>query len=226
VTRIKICGITNVEDAELAIEYGADALGFILVPESKRYVPADEVELIIKSIKSPSPFTSIVAVVRSVVDARNVDAADCAQYYEGSPLDSNGRQRLIPVLRIRSIVDLGQLAHFVKTKYSPDIGGVFSTVQAVLLDTYTEQALGGAGKTFDWEIAREARLMSPVPIIVAGGLTPDNVTQMLETVKPYAVDVSSGVELAPGRKDPAKLKAFIQAVRSFDSAFATKKSAV
>jgi len=114
-TRIKICGITNAEDAELAVEYGADALGFIMVPESKRYVPADEVERIARSLKKPSPFTSIVAVVRSVVEARNVGSADCAQFYEGSPLDSNGRQRLIPVLRVRSIKDLGQLANFVRT---------------------------------------------------------------------------------------------------------------
>jgi phosphoribosylanthranilate isomerase len=215
-TRIKICGITNAEDAELAVEYGADALGFIMVPESKRYVPADEVERIARSLKKPSPFTSIVAVVRSVVEARNVGSADCAQFYEGSPLDSNGRQRLIPVLRVRSIKDLGQLANFVRPHESDELSTVFYTIQAVLLDTYTEQVLGGAGKTFDWMIARQAVNISPLPIIVAGGLTPDNVSIMLETVRPYAVDVSSGVESTPGKKDSAKLKDFIQAVKSFD----------
>ncbi len=215
-TRIKICGITNAEDAAFAIECGADALGFIMVPESKRYVPADEVERIVKSLERPSPFTSIVAVVRSVVDARNVDCADCAQYYEGSPLDSNGRQRLIPVLRIRTILDLGQIAGFIPRAGSGD-EGVFSTIQAVLLDTYTEQALGGAGMVFDWSIAKEAKNLCSVPIVVAGGLTPDNVAHMLGEVRPYAVDVSSGVELSPGKKDKAKVKDFIQAVRSWDS---------
>jgi len=187
-----------------------------MVPESKRYVPADEVERIVKSIKPPSAFTSIVAVVRSVVDARNVDAADCAQFYEGSPLDSNGRQRLIPVLRVRSITDLGQLAHFLKPSDTGDPTGAFSRVQAVLLDTYTEQALGGAGKAFDWTIAQEAKKLSPLPIIVAGGLTPHNVSDMLEAVRPYAVDTSSGVESSPGKKDRYKLKDFIDAVRAYD----------
>jgi phosphoribosylanthranilate isomerase len=215
-TYIKICGITNEEDAELAIEYGADALGFIMVPESKRYVPADELERIATSFKSPSPFTSIVAVVRNVVDARNVDVADCAQFYEGSPLDSNGRQRLIPVLRIKSILDLSFLSSFVRPGTVDNSSRVFSSVQAVLLDTYTQHALGGAGKAFDWSIAIEAKNLSPLPIIVAGGLAPDNVANMLENVRPYAVDASSGVESSPGKKDKHKLKDFIQAVRGFD----------
>jgi phosphoribosylanthranilate isomerase len=89
-----------------------------------------------------------------------------------------------------------------------------------LLDTYTEQALGGAGKTFDWSIARQAVAISDLPIIVAGGLTPDNVVEMLEAVGPYGVDVSSGVEASPGKKDPAKLKDFIQAVRAYDTSSA------
>lgn len=191
-----------------------------MVPESKRYVPADELELIVRAIRRPSPFTSIVAVVRSIVEARNVDCANCAQFYEGSPLDGNGRQRLIPVLRVRTVADLGQIAQFVVSKDAADGAGVFSAVQAVLLDTYTEQALGGAGKTFDWSIARQAVAISDLPIIVAGGLTPDNVVEMLEAVGPYGVDVSSGVEASPGKKDPAKLKDFIQAVRAYDTSSA------
>jgi phosphoribosylanthranilate isomerase len=213
-TRIKICGITNSDDAELAIELGADALGFIMVPESKRYVPADDVERIISSIAPSSPFTSFVAVVRNVVEARNVDCVDCAQYYEGSPLDGNGRQRLIAVLRIRTLGDLSTLATFSRT--NEPLVGVYSRVQAVLLDTYSEKALGGAGEPFDWSIAAAAKQMLPVAIVVAGGMNPDNVGRMLDEVRPYAVDVSSGVEVFPGKKDPSKLKDFIQAVRSWE----------
>jgi phosphoribosylanthranilate isomerase len=216
VTRIKICGITNAEDAALAIQFGADALGFILVPESKRYVPADQIEKIVLEIRHPGPFTSIVAVAKSIADARNVDIADCAQYYVGSPLDSNGRQHLIPVLRVKSRLDLARITSFASSRDVPIDGEVKVSVQAILLDTYTEQALGGAGKTFDWSIARDAVKLSHLPIIVAGGLSSDNVTQMLDEVQPYAVDVSSGVEESPGKKDPAKLRDFIQAVRAWD----------
>ena len=217
-TRIKICGITNSEDAGLAIELGADAIGFIMVPESKRYVPADDVERIIREIKPTSPFTSFVAVVRNVVDARNVQSVDCAQYYEGSPLDSNGRQRLIPVLRVRSVADLTALHKFSSEDVSDLSIGLYSSIQAVLLDTYSERALGGAGKSFDWSIAATAKQLSDIPIIVAGGMNPENVGAMIQTVNPYAVDVSSGVESSPGKKDPVKLREFIQAVRGADTA--------
>jgi phosphoribosylanthranilate isomerase len=215
--RIKICGITNCDDAALAIELGADALGFIMVPESKRYVPSDEVDRIIASLAHFGPFISYVAVVRNVVDARNVERVDCAQYYEGSPLDGNGRQRLIPVLRVRTVSDLLAVKKLIPQAESGLDSSRHPSIHAILLDTYSEKALGGAGATFDWHIAQSAKSISPLPIIVAGGMNPGNVVTMLDSVRPYGVDVSSGVEASPGKKDPSRMRDFIQAVRGWET---------
>lgn len=185
-------------DIRAAIEFGADALGFIAVPESPRYVSAEQVRLMTHGLP---PLINKVVVARSVSDAVDY-SVDVVQFYTGSPDKSR------PSVRVFRIKDTHSLAELV---------GYPESVDAFHLDTYHEGALGGIGKTFDWSLAREARkAVGDIPIILAGGLTPENVADAVAMIRPYAVDVSSGVEAEPGRKDHAKLKAFIEAVRKAD----------
>ncbi|MDQ2687542.1 MAG: phosphoribosylanthranilate isomerase [Armatimonadota bacterium] len=198
-TRIKICGITNTEDLEAAVAYGADALGFIGVKNSPRYISEQgfyEITL------DPPLFVPCVVVVDRVADADEY-VPDYVQFYSDAP-DQGGGQGYIRAFRIRDEASLQELAN-----YAYPAG-------AVLLDTYHENKLGGSGETFNWDLAVEAKRLTTRPLILAGGLTPDNVQDALQAVHPYAVDVSSGVESSPGVKDHAKVKAFIRAVREWD----------
>jgi phosphoribosylanthranilate isomerase len=208
-TRIKICGITNQEDARAAIEYGADALGFILVSESPRYI-GDKTTLQTLLADLP-PFVSTVGVCRTPAQVGNEfnHAFDTVQFYERDGYNSQdgAGRHLIHAFRIRDAASLEAIAGELET----------FRLDAILLDTYHKDKLGGSGETFNWELAVEAKRRFDRPIILAGGLTPDNVEEAIRTVRPYAVDVSSGVEAEPGRKDHAKLKAFFQAVRRADA---------
>jgi phosphoribosylanthranilate isomerase len=200
-TRIKICGITNREDALAATSYGADAMGFIAVEGSPRYVSEQD----FFEIAEDAPlFVTRVVVVNMAEDAENY----CAEYVQHYS-DTAGTSLLhapfrIRAFRIRDEASLREIADY------PDAVG------AILLDTYHKDKLGGGGETFDWDLAREAKRLTDKPIILAGGLTPENVQDALEAVRPYAVDVSSGIEASLGVKDHAKVKAFIRAVREWD----------
>ncbi len=197
-TRIKICGITNPEDARAAVEYGADALGIIAVPESPRFVLPNTLHVIKAGLP---PFVVTVVVARTPLDAVGY-CCDAIQFYGG---DNVAATRRIRVFRIKDAVSLNELREYRQT---PD---------AFLLDTFHEGALGGVGKTFDWLIAVEAkRIAGDIPVILAGGLTPENVGEAISVVRPYAVDVSSGIEAEPGRKNHSKMEAFIRAVREAD----------
>ena len=201
--RIKICGITNLEDALLAADLGADALGFIFYPPSPRSVEPEAAKAIIAQLPP------LVTTVGVFVDE---DAATVKELAAAAGLDwlqMHGKEtpeycrslerRVIKAFRIRGENSLTGLAAY---------QGV---VQALLLDTYKKGQVGGTGETFNWDLAREARKYGP--IILAGGLTPENVAQAIATAQPQAVDVASGVEAAPGKKDPLKLTEFIKAVR-------------
>ena len=205
VTRIKICGITNSEDALAAIEYGADALGFIWVPGTPRYVGGFP-----GGAEVPDglpPFVSRVAVCTTpdTLPEEAIARFDTIQVYAPCPLPIPGK-RSVRAFRIRDEQSLTEITAALEIQRP----------HALLLDTYHGDKLGGSGQTFDWSLALEAKRRFGLPIILAGGLTPDNVAQAVATVRPYAVDVASGVEAKPGRKDHAKLKAFIQAVRAVD----------
>jgi len=203
VTRIKICGITNREDALAAVHFGADALGFIAVPESPRFVTPETVREVQQGLP---PFVSRVVVAREITDAVGY-SADCVQFYAGS--ENHPLLRRIRVFRIKDEASLTELREY---RYTP---------AAFLLDTYHEQALGGVGAVFDWSLAVEAKkIAGDIPIILAGGLTPENVAEAVRRVRPYAVDVSSGVEAESGRKDHDKLRRFIRTVREADLASA------
>lgn len=210
-TRVKICGITNLEDARAAVDCGADALGFIFVEESPRYVGRFPAALV-GSLAGLPPFVNRVMVCRNL-SAALLDTRgdfDTIQFYmdDWCGVFPSGPKRFIHALRIKDESSLTEIETAV-TK---------TETGALLLDAYHPDKLGGSGETFNWELAREAKERFQKPIILAGGLTPENVGDAIAAVRPYAVDVSSGVEAEPGRKDHAKLRAFMQAVRKADEA--------
>jgi phosphoribosylanthranilate isomerase len=205
-TRVKICGTTNLEDALAAVEYGADALGFIRVPDSPRYVGDNGYHDVVSKDRL---FVQSVVVVTRPSDANDL-YSNYVQFYE----EEVGRQdwfyeswRYIRAFRVKDESSLDEILSY---RYLKDVG-------AILLDAYHPDKLGGSGETFNWDLARQAQERFQKPIILAGGLTPDNVGDAIRAVRPYAVDVSSGVEASPGKKDHNKLRAFLQAVREADA---------
>lgn len=199
--RIKICGITNKEDALAAAHLGADALGFIFAP-SPRKISAERAREIIKALP---PFIKTVGVfVDEDPERVSTIAAMCGldvlQLHGSESIDycSSFDRRVIKAVRLRSRDDLENLSKYV------------NVVDALLLDTYVLNKLGGTGITFDWKLAVEARRYGR--IILAGGLNPENVAAAISMVKPYAVDASSGLEQSPGVKDHEKMAQFIREV--------------
>lgn len=202
--RIKICGITNLEDALLATELGANALGFIFYAKSPRSVEPEAAREIIRQL--PPLVLSVgvfvdeeTAVVRDLAARVGLDWVQLHGQESPEYCRSLGR-RVLKGFRIKDADSLQEL-----TAYR-------GAVQAFLLDTYKQGQTGGTGEAFDWELAVRAK--GSGPIVLAGGLTADNVAQAVATVRPQAVDVASGVEAAPGKKDPEKLRAFFRAVVS------------
>jgi phosphoribosylanthranilate isomerase len=201
--RIKICGITNLEDAMLAAELGADALGFIFYPQSPRKVAPEAARQIIAQLP---PFVTSVgvfvdeaaAVVKELAARAGLDWIQ-VHGQESPEYCRNLGRRVIKGFRIKDAGALAELEPF------------RGAVQAFLLDAYKTGQVGGTGEIFDWRLAREAKKYGQ--IILAGGLTPENVAQAIAAAQPQAVDTASGTEAAPGKKDPAKLKAFFRAVR-------------
>ena len=201
-TRIKICGLTNADDALAVARFGADALGFIAVPDTPRFVSPETLAAISRALP---PFALRVVVVRELIDAVGY-GADAIQFYDGDGTGSHGLRR-VRAFRIRDEESLNAVVEY---RHVPN---------AVLLDAFHEGALGGAGRTFDWRLAVRAKAMlGDIPLILAGGLTPENVGDAIRAVRPYAVDVSSGVEAEPGRKDHDKIRRFVAAVRDVDRA--------
>jgi phosphoribosylanthranilate isomerase len=193
-TRIKICGITSVADAEAAVSLGANAIGVICVPESARLVSPETVA----QIRAVLPlFTPLVVVVKTTEEAFAY-GSDFIQFYEVSP---SAVRKNIRVFRVKDKQSLDEIVSYP------------FAIDAILLDTYHEKALGGVGTKFDWDLAVEAKTRTNLPLLLAGGLTPENVAEAVRHVKPYAVDVASGVESSIGKKDYGKIKAFIEAVR-------------
>jgi phosphoribosylanthranilate isomerase len=205
-TRVKICGITRLEDAQLAVELGAAALGFNFYRPSPRYIAPGAAAGIVRQL---SPFVTAVGVFADEPDAELVvtvagEARVTAIQLHGPRFaESSGPLADFPLIR----------AVAVRGNFKPEELGRL-TASAFLLDTFDPNLPGGTGKTFDWGLAREAKRYGP--IILAGGLAPENVGQAIREVRPFAVDVASGVELTPGIKDPAKLRAFFAAVAEAD----------
>jgi phosphoribosylanthranilate isomerase len=205
-TKIKFCGITQLGDAELAVAAGAWAIGLIFWPSSPRRCDPDAAAEIAAAVKRRVEVAGVF--VNATLDhvAETADAAgltivqlhgDEGPAYCGEAARRTGC-KVIKAVRVRSGADVQALSSF-HTDYH-------------LLDSYTAAVPGGSGETFAWEIARAHR--GRVPMILSGGLTPGNVGEAIAAVRPFAVDVASGVERAPGRKDPGKLQAFAAAVRA------------
>ncbi len=208
-TRIKICGIRNVDDALFAARAGADAIGLIFHPESPRFVGIEQALVIRKALPS---FVSTVALVH---DADRETVARIIDTLRPSLLQFHGAETpefcasfAWPYLRAIGVDTAMTAADLVKLQSQ------YQTAAALLLDTRHGGKSGGTGQVFDWSVIPGA--MKP-DIVLAGGLNPDNVGHAVKTVRPWAVDVSSGVEAEKGRKDHAKVAAFINQVRVADA---------
>lgn len=206
-TRIKFCGITRVEDARLAVELGVDAIGLVFTRQSRRFVDLAQARALRRALP---PFVSLVALfmddtpawVDEVIDQVR---PDLLQFHGGESNEFAARfpRPWIKAIPMASTVDFSDLA-----AQFPDAG-------AFLLDSHAGGSAGGTGTAFDWTRAPRDPAR---PIVLAGGLDPLNVARAIEVVRPYAVDVSSGIESAPGIKDAAKMRAFVAAVRGSDTA--------
>ena len=204
--RVKICGLTNLEHARVAVDAGADALGFIFFSGSPRYVtPAAAARIIAQlppfvskvGVFVNEPIGPLLEVANSVgIDTIQLHGTENPAYCENLP---SKRLKIIKAFRVKEQSSLSPLRDF--------------RASAFLLDSYVAGQLGGTGAKFNWDLAIQASAFG-TPIILAGGLLPENIRDAVVKVAPYAVDVSSGVESAPGKKDHAKLRAFIAAARS------------
>jgi phosphoribosylanthranilate isomerase len=216
VIRIKICGITNAEDAMAAVEAGADALGFIFVEGTPRFVIPEQVAPIVRRLP---PFVTAVGVfwdhpaghVKAVAEACGLRALqfhgdEPPEDLAGFALPVIKTIKLPPVSTIEGLPEyrVGELAQIIRYH------GVAS---AVLLDSAARWSEGEIREPIEWRLARRRMLALRVRLILSGGLSPDNVARAIEVVRPYAVDVNSGVEAAPGRKDPDKMRRFVAAAR-------------
>jgi phosphoribosylanthranilate isomerase len=200
--RVKICGITNVRDAEAAIEAGADALGLNLFPGSRRFLDIERERDWI--LRLPDKIARIAITVDPSIEQAirwsESGLFDCLQLHGDEALALCESLPGIPLIKAVRLCDLEALE---QVRNYPVFG--------FLLDSHRVGELGGTGTSFDWNLIRSITINKP--IIVGGGLTPKNVTELLKLCKPHAVDVSSGVESAPGRKDFFKMRDFVAAVR-------------
>jgi phosphoribosylanthranilate isomerase len=201
--RVKICGITNLPDAQASVRAGADAVGFMFYDQSPRFIPTKIAAEISRGLP---PFTLRVGVfvnpseefVRYAIGACGLGLL---QFHGDEPPEFCTQFGLMSMKAFR-VRDAGSLKEL--PKYRTD---------AWLLDAYVSEAFGGTGETFNWNLAMEVQKLGK-PIFLAGGLTQDNVAEAIRQVKPFGVDVSSGVECSPGKKDPAKVREFIKSVKS------------
>jgi phosphoribosylanthranilate isomerase len=196
-TKVKICGITTLDDALMAVEAGADALGFIFFEKSPRFV---QIEAAARIIAELPPFVQAVGLfVNAPLDFVNETADTCGldivQLHGDEPPSfcAAVRRRVMKAMRVRGMESLAQMSGY--------------KVAGFVLDAYSPNAYGGTGDTFDWDCAIEAKARGT--IVLAGGLDPDNVAAAVARVQPYGVDVCSGVESSPGRKDAEKVRRFI-----------------
>jgi phosphoribosylanthranilate isomerase len=201
--KVKVCGITSYEDAAMVLDHGVDALGFNFFPRSPRYIKPGDVRQIIRRL--PPLTVSVGLFVNTPPDevARIVRAAGI-QVLQLHGDESPEYCRKLEDWQLIKAVRIGRAPIEIDLRKYP--------VSAFLLDARDDVLFGGTGKSFDWSRAHEIKVIRPV--ILAGGLRPDNIGEAIRTVTPYAVDVCSGVESAPGKKDAGKLIQFMNEVRN------------
>ncbi|MBN2251752.1 MAG: phosphoribosylanthranilate isomerase [Candidatus Altiarchaeota archaeon] len=207
--RVKICGITSREDALTAARLGADAIGVVNVTGSKRYVSLAQAKKILEAVPV---FTSKV-IVTTPGNLRDIKAIEETG---ADMIQLHGEESQGFVKEIRENTGLGLIKQIPVTgPESCDYANEFiDYVDALLLDTKTAGVLGGTGKTHDWNVSRAIAGSIKKPVILAGGLSPENVGEAIDKVRPYAVDVASGVEKVPGIKDGEKIGKFILNAKS------------
>ena len=200
--KIKICGITNFKDAKKASDLGAYMLGFNFYKKSPRYITPNKAKSIIdklpKSVKKVGIFVN--EPTEKIINTAKLCHLGYIQLHgDESPefCKSLKKYRIIKALRIKNSNDIKKIKLFK------------GLVWAILLDTYQKKSYGGTGKTFNWKLAKEAKKYK-IPIILAGGIGPDNIQEAIKTVNPYAVDVCTSIEKSPGNKDTNKLNLFIK----------------
>jgi len=202
-TRVKICGITRVEDAWVAAECGADAIGLVFYPPSPRRVTLEQAAQVAQSLPA---FVSCVALFvdpspEAVREVLATVPVDCLQFHgaESAGFCEQFDRPYIKALRVAAGCDVAQQL------------SAFPGARGILLDAYVQDVPGGTGQRFDWSLVP---LDCPKPVILAGGLDPHNVAAAIRQTRPYAVDVSGGVEHSKGIKDPVKIRQFIAEVNS------------
>lgn len=203
--KVKICGITNLKDARQALDEGADFLGFNFYPRSPRYVTPRRARGILRRL--PKKIASVGVFVNEQEDkmlkiARQVGLDHLQLHGEESPATIAHLARNLAVIKAVRVRNSFRTAELTRYEHA----------SAFLLDGFDRRRHGGSGKTFRWNIALRAKRAGH--IFIAGGLTPENVSEAIRSAKPYAVDVCSGVESKPGKKDPALVVKFMRAVRS------------
>jgi phosphoribosylanthranilate isomerase len=212
--KVKICGLTSLEDALQAADAGADMLGFNFYPPSPRYLNSSQCSLIIAGLQEHGVCVTTVGVfvntppkeIASVLDGCGLDLAQLSGDEPPEDLQALG-ERAFKALRTAKARDLQEDIHHYRSRKNPP---------ACLVDAYQAGEYGGTGLTADWRLARNLSLEQP--ILLAGGLTPVNVWRAITQVQPWGVDVASGVETSPGRKDAQKIRDFIHAARRQDAA--------
>ncbi|MDD3089448.1 MAG: phosphoribosylanthranilate isomerase [Candidatus Omnitrophica bacterium] len=219
--KVKICGITNTEDAALAVSYGADLLGFVFVPGTPRYVEADIVRSIVKDLSAGMDgSTGLVGLFRDQdPDVIEKVVKECGLGYvqlhgDESPETCVELKKRIPEIRIMKVF---------KVRKGIMPCGVFgpedyAEADLYLFDTYHPELSGGTGRAFDWPSLKKSRAKLERPFFVAGGLDPMNVSEVVKALRPCGVDVSSGVESSTGKKDKALMKEFIENARKHQTA--------
>ncbi|PKN04495.1 MAG: phosphoribosylanthranilate isomerase [Deltaproteobacteria bacterium HGW-Deltaproteobacteria-9] len=201
-TQIKICGITNIEDALAAVAYGADALGFIFYPASPRYIKPDNVQKIIRLLPDQVVKVGVfvnekAAEIKKIMEYCSLDIIQLQGDETPAYCQIFPAQQLIKAVELKSEADLLRAESY--------------NVSAILVDSRHAGLYGGTGRKANWELAR--RLKHKKPLILAGGLNQDNIGQAIKEVAPPALDICSGVELVPGKKDHAKLARIFDIVR-------------
>jgi phosphoribosylanthranilate isomerase len=220
VTRVKICGITSLEDARMAVEAGADALGFIFVEQTPRFVTPEQATAIIRRLP---PFVTPVGVfwdhpaghVKATIEACGLRAV---QFHgDETPEDCQGYS--VPVIKTIKLPPATTIDGLPEYRVTERFGAFLyrKVVAAYLLDSQARWSEGEGREPLEWRGIRVMAETQPrearVPIVLSGGLTPDNVATAVDIVRPFAVDVNSGVEAQPGKKDPHKVRRFIEAAR-------------
>ncbi len=212
-TRIKMCGLTRDKDIEAGINAGLDALGFIFYDKSPRNITPDFVRSVVNRI---GPFTDCIGVF---VNREREEVEEIIEYCGLSHAQLHGSEdpkycerveRFASPCRVIKAFRVSEESR--KEEFAPYAG----VIHGFLLDTYSKGIAGGTGSTFDWSIIQQLQLQRPM--ILAGGLDPDNVEEALKEVRPFGLDVNSGVEIEPGIKDHEKLFSFVRKVRTFEAA--------